>query len=498
LGIFDSLTKKSGSEDGKSAKQSGVNRDPRKARRFFEHAQTTADSRQYDYSIECYINGLRHEPDNMRRHEELKDVALKRKVGGGKPAGFSEKMKSGGKDPVDKMLQAERLWAMDPTNLSLLITAMEKAVVANENEEEINLGEVAYWFCDQALEKAMANKKQNKATFIRIRDGFAAVRAFGKAVEACRLALQLDDRDTGLLQDLKDLEAERTMEEGGYSQAASKEGSARDVVRDSAKQRELEQDEGVVKTEEALQEIIDRAREAYEANPEPSTGQKYVRALLRRDTEESESIAMQVLEQLHEQTDEYRYKMELGNIKIRQMTRQARQAKADFESDPEDSEAKERYQKLVRERIEFELGEYEQRVKNYPTDAELKFKLGQRYFAVGRIDEAIDLFQQTKGDPKHRAGSMEYLGRCYIAQEWHQEAIDTLRQGIEMHKSDDDKLALELRYLLMDALEKQGTKKSDPEMLEEAQKVGSKILQTNIKFRDIRDRVNKLREKTAG
>lgn len=496
MGILDAFNKKSDSDGGKAT--SGTNRDPRKARRFFEHAMTTADSRQYDYSIECYINGLRHEPDNMRRHEELKEVALKRKVGGGKPAGFGEKIKSGGKDPVDKMLHAERLWAMDPTNMSLMITVMEKAVDANEHEDEINLGEVAYWFGDQALEKAISSKKQSKATFLRIRDGFAAIRAFAKAVEACRLALQLDDRDTSLLQDLKDLEAERTMEEGGYSRAASKDGSSRDVVRDSEKQRELEQSEGVVKTDEALQEMIGRAREAYEASPDSSTGQKYVRALLRRDNKEAEDAAMGVLGDLYQQTQEYRYKMELGNIKIRQLTRQARQAKADFDADPDDTEAKERYHALLRERLQLELNEYQERVKNYPTDTSMKFELARRYFAVNKIDEAIDLFQQTKSDPKHKAASMEYLGRCYIAQGWHAEAIDTLRQGIEMHRSDEDKLALELRYLLMDALEKQGTEKNDDALLQEAKKVGSQVLQTNIKFRDIRDRVEKLREKTTG
>ena len=83
-------------------------RDGRKARRFFEHAQAVTD---YDYAIECFVNGLRLDPDNQAMHDALREVALKRKLSGGKPAGMAEKFKSGGKGPIDKMMHAEMLWA---------------------------------------------------------------------------------------------------------------------------------------------------------------------------------------------------------------------------------------------------------------------------------------------------------------------------------------------------------------------------------------------------
>ena len=56
------------SETGPSATaagKKGVKRDARKGARFFEHASAVADAGNYDYAIQLYIDGLRHDPDNM-------------------------------------------------------------------------------------------------------------------------------------------------------------------------------------------------------------------------------------------------------------------------------------------------------------------------------------------------------------------------------------------------------------------------------------------------
>ena len=59
-----------------SQASAGPVRDERKARRFFEHAQAMAETRNYDYAIELYIRGLAHDPDAMDKHQALHEVAL--------------------------------------------------------------------------------------------------------------------------------------------------------------------------------------------------------------------------------------------------------------------------------------------------------------------------------------------------------------------------------------------------------------------------------------
>src|SRR5262249_37974614 len=127
-------------EEKKKGKPEKV-RDTRKASKFFQHAQAMADARNYEYAIECYVNGLKHDPDNLPKHEPPRDVPLRRKVPGGRPASFLESLKPATGDPVDKLLHVETLWSKDPLNLSRMLTVMEKAADANDTEHEYNIGE---------------------------------------------------------------------------------------------------------------------------------------------------------------------------------------------------------------------------------------------------------------------------------------------------------------------------------------------------------------------
>lgn len=487
-----SLFSKSSSDDAAGTQK----RDPRKARRFFEHAQTVADARNYDYAIELYINGFKHDPDNMAKHEALRDVSLRRKVAGGKPAGFTEKLKSGGSTPIEKMLHAEMLWAKDPLNVKHMRDVMTHAVDADEAEPDLHLGEIVYWVGGFLLEMNGQQKKPDKGIYTQARDLFMRVGAYDKAVEACKLALRLTPNDDKLLAQLKDLEAERTMQEGGYGAGEPKaeEGGFRRFVKDADKQRALDQDDRISKTASAIDETIARRRAEYEETPEDVDKlQKLVDALLQKDTEESENEAIQLLQQAWEQHGQYRHKLRVGDIRLKQLNRRYKQLKAEYDKNPSDAEAKKTLEEFIRRRMTFELQEFTERVKNYPTDMGLRFELGRRLYQARQYDEAIGAFQQAKADFKFRAPSLEYLGRCYVTKEWYEEAIDTLRQGIETHPSKDDRLGLELRYLLMDALEKSARKDNNVEQAKEAREIASQIVQTNISYRDISDRLNTLR-----
>ncbi|MFA9480230.1 tetratricopeptide repeat protein [Phycisphaerales bacterium AB-hyl4] len=475
--------------------ESGFKRDERKARRFFEHAQTVADARNYDYAIECYVNGLKHDPDNMSKHEALRDVSLRRKVSGGKPAGFTEKFKSGGPSPLDKMLHNEMLWAKDPLNVSLMQEVMKWAVEADEAEPDLHLAEVAYWVGGLAMDFNAQAKKPKKAVYIQIRDLFSRIQAFDKAVEACRHAIRLDQNNDKLLKDLKELEAENTMQMGGYSgEQKTEEGGFRRFVRDAEKQRDLETEDSA-RPGAALDETIKRRKAELEEDPQDVDKiTKIVDLLLRKDEEAAENEAIQMLQQLWDQTSQSRYKMRIGDIRMKQFNRRQRKLRAALEQDPDDPDLKQKYEELRRKRLTFELQEYRERVKQYPTDMALRFELGRRLYQSGEVDEAIGAFQQSKADPKHRALSHEFLGSCYLHKGWFEEAVDTLRQGIEAHPADSDRVAMDMRYLLMDALEKSARKNNDAEQAREAQKLASQILQADINFRDIRDRMEGIRK----
>lgn len=470
-------------------------RDVRKSRAWFDRAGTVADARNYDYAIDCYLSGLKFEADKLAAHEALYEVAKRRMVSGGKPAGMMDKLKSGGKDPIDRMLHAEALWIKDPKNVPLLLTAMERTAEAESAYSEHSLAEVVYWLGERVLELGVGNKKVNKGAYLKTRDLFAQIEAYDKAVEAAKLALQLDEDDVQLLQSLKDLEAERTMKEGGYGQAAGKEGGFKLLVKDMDKQQDLANQDAMAKTVSQIDQLILRRRAELEESPEDlDRVKKLVDVLIEKGTDESENEAAKLLRSAWEETGQYRFKVRVGDVQMRQMNRHLRDAKAAMEAAPDDAGARARYQELASRKLRFELEEFQERVRNYPTDMALRFELGKRLFVFRKFDEAIAAFQEAQADPRHRPAALEYLGHCYLTKGWLDEAIDSLRKGVETHPLSDDRLGMGLRYTLMDALEQSARKSRSAELAREASKVGSQVLQTNINYRDIRQRVEGIRK----
>jgi len=471
----------------------GFKRDPRKARRFFEHGETTANARNYDYSINMYISGLRHDPDNMTQHEALHDVAKRRKVGGGKPAGMGEKMKRLGPSLVDKMLHAEKLWAMNPLDEGFAADTFKAAIEAFEQEEEdLHLGEVAFWVGEIWLPMIGQQKKPSAKKYLMAKDLFVRLDRYDKAVEACRKAAAMNPNDTKLLSELKDLQAEQMMSEKKFGSGG--EGDFRSNLKDGDKQEALQQEDQIRKSGSDADEIIARRRAEYEEDPQDITRlQKLVDALVQRETAENEREAIELLKKSWEETGQYRQRVRMGDIQMKQFNRVLRQIKARIDKNPADQEMVKKYEAGKAKQLAFELQEFTDRCKNYPTDMSLRYELGRRLYVAQRFDDAIGAFQQAKADPKRRAVSHEFLGRCYIHKEYLDEAVDTLAQGIEAHKIPDDRLAMDLRYLKMDAHFKLARKNNDDAQAKQAQQIASGIFQSDINFRDIRQRMDQIK-----
>ncbi|MEX0777032.1 MAG: tetratricopeptide repeat protein [Phycisphaeraceae bacterium] len=484
-----SFFKKSKVADAAAGQAPEFKRDQRKARSWFDRARAVADTGQHDYAIECYINGLKFDPDAMAAHEGLREVALKRKVKGGKSAGLQERFLSGGKSALEKMLHNEAVWSKDALNAPLILPVMKQAVATQSEHPDLSMEEVVDWLGGLLLEQGQSQKKLSKANFIEARDYLAEVGDYERAIEACKRAVQVTPDDAPLLQDLKNLEAEWSMQKANYA------GAARDSVKDTEHQKTLEDEQRLVKTESILENMIKTRRAEYEETPEdPSKLSRLIDALLESGTPEAVAEAMRVLREVWEQTGQYRHKVRMGDIQIRQFKRELREYGAHLKANPNDETTRRIMADTVRKELAFELGEYQERVKNYPTDMGFRYHLGVRLYLTKQFDEAIAEFQQARADPKHRGASMLYLGKCYNAKGWFDEAVDALRQGIASREIVDDRIGLDLRYDLMEALESLGEKNKSLVHAREAQKIASEILQANINYRDIRQRIEKIRK----
>jgi len=94
-----------------------------KAKAFFDRANQAASKGNFDYAIDMYLEGIRCVPDALQEaHIPLREMAMQRKEKKGKKPSMMEKVKLlHGKDPVEKVINAEYLFSKDPAKLGLKI-----------------------------------------------------------------------------------------------------------------------------------------------------------------------------------------------------------------------------------------------------------------------------------------------------------------------------------------------------------------------------------------
>jgi len=463
---------------------------PDKAARFFEHARAMHDSANYEYAVTLWLQGLRQDPTSMTGLEGFYDsaeafIAKRQKFGPTK----AQQKNFDGKGPVERFLVALLNWGTKPMEVASGCKALDSAV-------RLGLDEPGYWIGEKTLAAARREKKPSKDHFVRLKDLLVKLGAFDLAVKAGEAALQIDPTDGNLQAEVRNLSAQATMSSGGYEQTGE-EGGFRRNIRDAEAQRRLEEESRIDLTEDAATRVIEAARKDYEARPQDTAAvQKYTRALIQRGLPDDEKTAYEVLSKAYRQTQEFRFRQQAGEVKLRQARRQLAKLKEAAKKNPDDAEAQEKLRKAQAEYLKLETEEYKQRVQAYPTDLKLKYEYGKRLFQRGEYQEAIKLLQEAQRDPKSRASATDYLGQAFYQLGWNQEAVDTFRSALEAHGDANDDTGLNLRYGLMIALQKIAEDEQDLPAAEEASKLASNIAMQRIDFRDIVERRDALQKLT--
>ena len=448
---------------------------PHKGRAFFERAEEVAATGNWDFAIEMYIEGIRREPGNVKRgHQPLREVSLKRKAQGGKGPGMLQQMKRrSGKDPVESLANAEYLLAKEPGSAQFMEQVLKAARAAEQHETII-------WIANILLEAQRQAKKPSKRVLLVLTEAMADVEEYASAIAACEMARQLTPDDDKLHSLLQEMSAKYTIKKGKYDE----EGDFTRSVKDLAGQKELAQSDALAQDTEYLLRQVERARKDYLETPEVQGKiNALADALLKFEDASYENEAVDVLAKAHKDLGAYQYKMRIGDIKIRQMTRRYHKLAGDGDA----AAAREH----ARKQLAFELDEYAGRVANYPTDLALKYELGRRQFLAGQLDEAIGSLQQAQRDPRRHVRAMNYLGQAFTkkGKDWYREAVDTYRRVLEAEISEER--SKDLRYNLGCVLEKMNE-------LEDAQDEFSRVAQIDYNYKDVRGRLEGIRKKLGG
>ena len=446
-----------------------------KGKAFFDRGDQVAATNNWDFAIQMYLEGIKREPGNLERgHQPLREVALKRKMSGGKSIGLMDQLKGSfggrGKEPVDGLLQAEHAWALDPGNVSHMVSTLKAA-------QKMELVPLAGWVCGIIFDAMRQAKRPDKGIIVSIAEGFAANSQFAEAASVCDLAVQFYPDDVQLSDMVRNFMAKHTIDAGKYDGS----GSFKDSVKDLARQKALIQGDNLVQSKDFLQQEVERSQQEYEAaSTVPGKIDAYVEALTRLEEESYENTAIDVLKKAFADTTAYRFKSKQDEIRIRQIRRRYNKLK--------EAGRRDEAIQVAKELLDYELKVYAERAEKYPTDMSIKYELGRRQLTVGQIDEAIASLQQAQRDPKRRATALSLLGQAFNRKGWHREAAETYGKALELDPTEER--AKELRYNLGISLEAM-------EDFSKALDQYSQVAQIDYNYKDVRKRIEDLRKKVG-
>lgn len=452
--------------------------DAKKAKVFFDRAKVVADTGNYDYGIEMYLQGLRFDPDLTAAHKALQAVSLIRKGTGGKPMGMKDRWslpKVAKDDHKQAMLNAEKQLSYDPGNVDHMLAVLTSAQKGGFYETVIWIGDL--------LSRALAGlPKPDISKYTTLKDVFVAIGDYNRAMDALAVVVRANPADMDLSQEMKDLGTKATIKKGRYE-----EGDFRSSMRDVDAQKKLLVQDQDIRTLDAMAKPIADAEADFAAEPgDAGKFARLVELLKKTETEEYENRAIGLLDQRFLESKAYKFKQQAGLIRIAQMGRRERALREDLHQKSGDAQALKNLQDFLRYRYEQELAYFRETSANYPTDSASKFETGKRLFLLGQFEESIGVFQDVRNDPKYRADASTLLGRAFLSAQFYDEAVDTLQAAVDAYPIKGDEKAIELYYWLARGFEEQGN-------IPGAIKTYSQVAQWRFTFRDVQARIKRLR-----
>jgi tetratricopeptide (TPR) repeat protein len=452
--------------------------DRKKAQSFFAHGRSVAATGNYDYAIDRFLSGLGYDPDDVTAHKELREISLKRKASGGKGLGMFEtlKLKKKTKDDKTNLSNAEKLLTFDPGNSDHMLIIAQTAA-------KLGYFDTVLWAGDLVAQAELDSGKPDANKFLALRDVYKAIEHWPRAVETVYTALRLRPNDMELQVEARDLAARQTMQGAGYD----KMGSFRDQVKDLKSQiRLLDADKDITDIGVLDGMIADADKELADNPGEVGKMRKLVDLLVKTEKTDYEERAINLLQEWYDKTRQFSFRLRIGQIRMRQMHRQEA-AKRKAATDPAGKKA---YEDFKRQMAEFELSEFALCADAYPTDHSFKYEMARRQMLLKRYDEAIANFQTARNDPKHRVNAQIFLGRCFFEAGYLNEADETLGVLIRDFENTESPKYMDMLYWRAMALEKLNK-------VEEARKLYSQIFQKDSSYRDVSERLKRLRDASA-
>ncbi|MEW6357892.1 MAG: tetratricopeptide repeat protein [Planctomycetota bacterium] len=429
----------------------------------------------FDYAVALLLDIVLADPKQSRARSLLRQAEIRKFQRSGSSAaaklsGFFKGMKSrfGKKDAAHSIAGIEQVLKDDPGNLNHFLALAEKLREAMLTDQAID-----------TLEQARALDNQNPEVLRRLVYYYEDLQQFGKAQTRAQEYVNLYPTDKEMTVKLKDVSAKRHIE----LSAVDKAKSFRDQIMDEEKAQDLEKGQRMVRSDEEMVQAVASAKAAIAKNPNDHISYVKLGDLFQQQGRFKE--AMDYYKTAFKISPDYPTREKMGDLAIRTYDERVKIVQKTVEAKPNDPATAQQLKAAQKARTEYAIKEYQFRVKSHPTDLGLRFRLACALFENDQVDEAIQQFQQTVSDPKVKLESQWYLGRSFMKKGLPDLAVNQYKAALQASGL-GPQMKKDITYNLGEAYEAMGQN-------EEARKIYQQIFEVDITYKDVADKVSRLR-----
>ena len=457
---------------------------PAQLQALYEKAVDSMKKGNLDYALEMLLNVVYLAPENREIRKNLRrtQIELYGRTGKKMQAIVLACAKSVGdyallgiavlrKDSFKCADQCEKILARWPENRLVLKLLADNLIVCGFRESALDVLEFL-----RSLDPMNMYVLKNLINLYDVYDNVE------RAIGCCEAVLRVTPQDNDVQRQYKNLVARRTLKAGNWENTET----FRDKIKDSDAAKTLEKEEQLKSA--SGDDIVVLYEKQLEANSQDmSVMRKLADQYLRQeDFEKAEELYGRILAL---RADDPYVKRMLASCGTKKVVKEIGAMRRALKDNPSDKELREKLAALEHKKTEIELDEYKALVAQNPTDMNIKYKYGCLLESVGRIDEAIGMFQKSISTPDLMIDSSIKLAGCFtlnemfdLALEFYEKALSRM-QGLD--ENDDRKKYIYFQQgQIYDYL---GKKKQSLDKFRQ-------IYAVDIDYKDVRDRISALRK----
>jgi len=374
----------------------------------------------YEYAIEMFKRIIFVTPEHVKARKALR--ATERKLKGQPKKGFTlssfkllfAPLGNMKKNAQKIMEECEEVLVKEPWNKQALVVLGRAALEGGFPEAAV-----------LAFEDLSSLDKEGKdIKVIRyLARAYKQKEDYENAIKAYQKVQRLRPNDNEARDEIRDLSAKESMRR---RQDKDKFSS---LLRDEQEAKELASGERMIHTDVEMASAIRSTQDQLTLSP------KDLRLLMKLGDLHRQSgnnvEAKRYYEMLLDiEPNNINALSKVGDIDIAEMEKKVEAAKVRL-AEEGTAENRSEYERLRKEKMVYQIRDFERRVRAQPTDMVLRYSLGRLYFEAGLLDKAVANFQRAKNDPKIKSRVVTDLGRTLIRMGQNDLATSILGELIE-------------------------------------------------------------------